>query len=271
MGAADSEAASVDTVRWIREWTVKGRLAYRVGRSGDELVAEWPGFAVLLTDRMGEHARFITAPDADPEIVSKFCRGLVNALLRHARGELTLHASAVERDGRALLCVGDSGAGKSSLAFAACRLDGVNLVSDDTAALLLRNGIAEIEPTEDVCWLSGEALALTSASHVARKAPVATARRATSLSRVCAVVSLVFDDARSVPRLRKVLGTEAFALLARSMFRLICDDPEVDLRDFGQLSALAAAVDVFELRRPRDIGKIGASVDTVIRLFDECA
>jgi hypothetical protein len=58
----------------------------------------------------------------------------VLARLMLAQGRFLLHAAAVRRDRRALLIVGDSGAGKSSLAYAA-HLAGWHVLGDDMVAI----------------------------------------------------------------------------------------------------------------------------------------
>ena len=60
--------------------------------------------------------------------------GTVFATLLHMRGLLVLHASAVARDGRAVIFLGDKGAGKSTTAFAMIKA-GYNLLSDDVVAI----------------------------------------------------------------------------------------------------------------------------------------
>jgi hypothetical protein len=57
----------------------------------------------------------------------------VGALLIQ-RGMLVLHGNALERDGRAIVCLGHSGAGKSTVAYALMR-QGWRLLADDLVAI----------------------------------------------------------------------------------------------------------------------------------------
>jgi hypothetical protein len=68
-----------------------------------------------------------------------FLLGPVFAAILHQRGVLPLHASAIERDGGAVLFVGPSGSGKSTLA-AAFAQRGHRILADDVAAVVLQEG-----------------------------------------------------------------------------------------------------------------------------------
>lgn len=60
--------------------------------------------------------------------------GAVFATLLHMRGMLVLHASAVVRDGKCVIFLGDKGAGKSTTAFTMIA-SGYALLSDDVVAI----------------------------------------------------------------------------------------------------------------------------------------
>ncbi len=72
--------------------------------------------------------------DADSKHLSIPLFGAVFATLLHMRGLLVLHASAVVRDGKCVIFLGDKGAGKSTTAFAMIA-DGYELLSDDVVAI----------------------------------------------------------------------------------------------------------------------------------------
>jgi len=69
-------------------------------------------------------------PQADIHLAKVFLLGSAIGLVLHQRGLLVMHASAVLIDGRATLFVGDSGAGKSTIAASLAR-DGYDVLADD--------------------------------------------------------------------------------------------------------------------------------------------
>ena len=73
------------------------------------------------------------------EVIVARLLGEIFATLLRQRGLLVLHACAVERDGRAVAIVGESGWGKSTLAEAFCQR-GYALVTDDVMAVSFDEG-----------------------------------------------------------------------------------------------------------------------------------
>ena len=71
---------------------------------------------------------------ADSKHLSIPLFGAVFATLLHMRGILVLHASAVVREGKCAIFLGDKGAGKSTTAFAMIKA-GYTLLSDDVVAI----------------------------------------------------------------------------------------------------------------------------------------
>src|SRR5580658_6497898 len=111
-------------IRWLQEWRTGGSIDFRIGRDGDDLVAEWPAFGELRARRLGGTHRFTPCPGVDPARAEKFSTGAVRALLRHLEGRLSLHASAAARDGVAGVFLGPSISGKSTLVADLCRRPG---------------------------------------------------------------------------------------------------------------------------------------------------
>jgi hypothetical protein len=98
-----------------------------------------PDRSVLL--RLHGLVDFVIAPDlltvtawrdprCEPELYTLLVGGNLLATVLALRGETVLHASAVERDGRAVAFVAHSGMGKSTLAALACAR-GARFVTDD--------------------------------------------------------------------------------------------------------------------------------------------
>jgi hypothetical protein len=106
--------------------------------AGDRFLFQVPGVARFLLSA-GREILFEPASGVAAGDVSIFLIGTVFGILLHQRGEIVLHASAVQVNGRAVLFCGSSGAGKSTLA-AALAQRGFPLVADDLCAITLAAG-----------------------------------------------------------------------------------------------------------------------------------
>jgi hypothetical protein len=241
--------AEPSTVRWTREWRTGGILDFRVGRSGQELVAEWPGLCCVRMTRSGAVRHFRPGESVDEERAARLLRGPVQALARHVSGKMSLHASAAALDGAAVAFLGASTCGKSTLVADLCR-SGFELLADDVAFLEERADGFYVVPSESMHWLREDAARLLGGvdarSAKFQLAPAVVARGPVRLS---LVVGLRFDESSPRAMLRRLEGHEAFRWLRTSLFRLVIDEPEVDARDFAKVAALNAGVEVFELRR----------------------
>ena len=221
---------------------------FRIGTDGDCLVAEWQRLGELRLNRASHEFSFTAEAGADPLAVEKVRLGPVRALVRHVTGGgVTLHASAVSLNGRALAFLGDSGVGKSTLAFALASMDGeaFSLLSDDCLAIVDGRAL----PTEGASWLDDGARRLFALDPVSVvKRPVSPPRVSTQPAPLERIFHLVYGEKIEVRRLR---GQSAAAVLSHALIRFSIDDPGVQHRDLDTLASLAERVDVCELSRPR--------------------
>lgn len=100
-------------------------------------------------------------PGTDPLLSGLFVLGPVMAAVLHVRGHLVLHGSAIEiAPGRAILCIGDNGQGKSTLAGAFLKA-GHSVLADDVIAILGSTGAGpfRVQPAFPAIKLSHEAIA----------------------------------------------------------------------------------------------------------------
>ena len=149
----------MSAVRWLAEYAEDGRVAFRIGRAGDELVAEWVGLARVTASRDGLTHRFEPEPGLEPAEIEKVRLGSASLLLRHLQGKLALHGAAVAVGGRAMILLGRSGQGKSTLAASLCARAGATLFSDDAVALDPgpSPGTYVLSPVERNHWLDAPA------------------------------------------------------------------------------------------------------------------
>lgn len=88
-----------------------------------------PGVARFTVDH-GRRVQVRPAPGIDAESVRVFLLGSVLGAVLFQRGFLVLHGNAIDIDGRAMVCLGPSGVGKSTLA-AAFAARGHRILADD--------------------------------------------------------------------------------------------------------------------------------------------
>jgi hypothetical protein len=252
------------TVLWLAEAHDEGALSARVGRDGDYLVAEWPHRARFRVKRDGSEPLFEADPEARASDVEKLRRGAVRLLLAHLAGAIPLHASAVAIDGRAIVCVGGTGLGKSTLAAALCDLAGGSLLGDD-AVVIERNGSSfDVVALEDKHWLDAPAARALGRSGDAAEDKVAIATRRADVARapLAMIAHLAFSDL-DAPRLVPLLGLEAVAGLLAQLTRFVVDAPEVGRRDLSSLAELVDRTPVVRLERPRRLDLLRATAELV--------
>ena len=248
---------------WLAETRDNAQTVFRIGRDGERLVAEWIGLGTFSATRDGKAPRFDIHPGVDAALVEKLERGPIRALVRHLRGELSFHASAVAiRDG-AIALVGDSGAGKSTLAFALASSSehAFTMLSDD--CLCVDDDCAQ--PTESIGWLDAAARTALRLPHGDGKSPAKPARIATTGSPLRKIVRLAFGAEIRVTRLK---GTETAAVLGQAMIRFVVDEPDVHRADMDRLASMLSRVSVMELTRPRGFEYLDATIHQMNELCD---
>jgi hypothetical protein len=210
-------------------------------------------------------------------MLEKLRSGPVEALVRHLTGKLTFHAGAAGLNDSAVMFVGSSGVGKSTLTASLCAMSGMYLVADDTASIEVPDDTKpgcsiEIVPTQKSTWLHRPArLALGLDTSGAGKVPLGFAGPGSRTLRLAAVVGLDFDPDAPVPMCHRIRGQDAFALLSKSVIRFAIDDPKAQIGEFEQLRVLIRECPVFSLRRRRDLGQLALAVDEIRRIIESGA
>ncbi len=109
---------------------------------GERWTIRFAGFADFYVDRPSGIIAVYPTPALELGMISIFLAGTVLAFVLAAEGRLTLHASAIVLEGRALAIAGPSGWGKSTIAAIMCGA-GADLLTDDA----LRVDVVESEVT----------------------------------------------------------------------------------------------------------------------------
>jgi hypothetical protein len=246
------------TVRWLAEsFDGGGELAARVGRDGDSLVADWSGRGRLTVSCDRSDISFEPHPDADSVEVEKLRRGAIPLLLAHLAGSIPLHASAVAIDGRAIVFVGGSGLGKSTLAAAVCEESGASLLGDDSVIIERKGDSFHVVALEESHWLDAEsARALGRRAEISGKTPLVPRRSDVRSAKLALIVHLGFVETREQPHLVPVGGLDAIGGLLAQLTRFSVDDPEIAKRDLATLAELVERTPVVRLERPRRLAML---------------
>jgi serine kinase of HPr protein (carbohydrate metabolism regulator) len=236
-------------VRWQASTEGVGdECPFRWGVVGNQYVAEWGGIAIARFEANGEVIGIMPAPDAPQPVLERLIHGGIAAFSRGVSGKPSLHAAAVEWQGRALLLVGGSGAGKSTMASEVCRSGMARLLADDVAGLDCIDGAWHAMPSESCNWLFENGVS----GRKAKTTPVLVASRP---ARIVAIVSLAFDDVADVPRTTRLRNAEALRVLLGAPLRFELS-PESRVRELETLAALIRQAKVYELARSRGAANV---------------
>lgn len=239
------ESPCVDAGGFCVDAQIPGELRFQV-RQGREIVLEKLG-------------------DISAEQLRAYLLGVIMAVLLRQRGLLTIHASALARDGRAIGFVGDSGWGKSTLAGYFVREGGFKLLNDDVMAVDVRTepvqllpGFAQIKFRPDAeAWLGsryGEMPHLHGNSY--KRVDVqhgVLAEEAVPLERLY----LLEPVAREASRVTEVSSRNALLeIIAHTRVTNVMFSPKVMAEHFKQCEALLRGVAIKRLERKRDLNAL---------------
>mgnify|MGYP001187651837 CR=1 FL=1 len=255
-------------VLWLADYSAQGEVMFRIGRRGDEVIAEWCDTARLVARRDGSAARLEAMPGVSEDDLEKIRSGSARLLVRHLEGRLALHGAVVADGDRAVALLGRSGQGKSTLAAALCA-EGSTLYSDDAIALDPVDTTFWVQPFERKHWLDAHARrALGDGSDATdddRKLALPAAVVGTEPARLVAIVELVFEDVPA--RLVRTMGLDAMASVVPQAVRFALDDGERHKRELEMLTRMVDAVPTYRLERRRDFALLPSAVRLVRRLL----
>lgn len=253
---------------WLATHDDHGTVDFRIGTIGDDVIAEWIGVATLTASRDGRRHELVYEEGIPAPQRRKLESGSVRMLLRQLAGELALHGAAIVIGGGAVILLGASRQGKSTLAAALCARGGA-LLADDAVAVDIIDGKAIVQPTESDHWLDEHAwsqLGLPGASQGDTKGPI-PARCATAAVPASLILDLTWhDDSKRPPHAIRSHGVAAFGQVLVHAARFVIDSPAHQRRELDTLMSLVEHVPVHVLSRPRRLDAIARAVDIVMEL-----
>jgi hypothetical protein len=262
-----------DGSAWIRIEAVDGGISYA-----------FPGLGVFVVQSGSR--RVICCPDAGTQVHTMWHLLLDQVLPLHlvSQGEFVLHASSVAtgdvQHNRAILFLGESGAGKSSTAIG-CALAGATLLGDDFARISLDVDPPAVAPAnvgvrlweKMVAAISLDEPSVAVAEYTSKRRVFPSDASSTAVTDSVAIGALVFLGPRlpsaTEPLLETISAAQAFMLLLEGSYRLTVAAPEERLRVMDQAAHLVNSVPSVRLQMPENVDDLRSSCVRVLELIQE--
>ena len=256
---------------WVHHWTDESEVLISLGRVGSTYVLRFADGTLFGYDRRDRIVRCPSKLDASArhQLLDQVLPRVLDDL-----GHLMIHGSAVATPNGAVVFIGDSGLGKSTLAgsFSSAGLD---LLSDDCMRLNADpDGVVSCIPTyrslrlwpdsADAVMPSTPFEAMAAHSHkrrlnLAESPPVDHS----TVAAIC-VLAPPSDDADAIT-VEPVAAARAVSLLLAQCFRLDPTDAEATKRTFERCAEIVERVPVVELSYPREYDRLPEVREAVLR------
>ena len=260
-------AAPFDNV-WLHERILPdGGIWLSIARTEDGYLLRFPGLADFTVSADGRRIDCHPRADIAQETINHLLLDqVIPALLAH-EGELALHAGGVASDRGAIVFLGESGWGKSTLC-ASFNQAGFPLLGDDF--LLLRadgNGFAVVPSYPGLrLWpdsraaLAWDAADTTPMAHYATKERLDPAAHGLPFRSDPASVTALFalappaegPEAERI-RIQRLPPREAYMTLLNCAFQLDGSDRERNRRLFQQIANAVDGLNIYSLAYPREM------------------
>lgn len=197
----------------------------------------------------------VAVQDAEQESICQALLGVVLAVLLYQRGLYILHASAVAINNIAIAFLGDSGAGKSSALAASVDQGWIGITDDLTAVHINTDNASLYSGVPKMKLSAAAAVQLQLAPSISTAEESAFALSTASPSAAYGLRNLYILEygsdwsIESVPQQQAIIELLRFSGLKSVL-------PVRDRRHFQQAAQLVKHVNLYRLRRPRDLNQL---------------
>lgn len=217
----------------------------------------FPGLADFRVSTDLDQVTCVPAPGAGEEACRNTFASQVLPAIMDKRGHTVVHASCVEIDGAAVLFLGDSGRGKSTLAASLARA-GHRLLSDDGVRVEAADSMLRAHPREASLrlWPDSAAAVLPGAhatAHAGAKSRIAAQGHIEFCERPIAVRAAYFlgDGAAAVPAIVPMTPAESLVAWMGQCYLLDTEDRLALASQFERLSEMSNRLASHRLDYPR--------------------
>ena len=228
--------------------------------SATEFAMSVPGTGHLYT-REGKIVEYDIEPGADPEWIRLYLKTQALVALLHQRGIISFHASSFRHDGQAIMILGESGAGKSSLT-ASFVLNGAGFLTDDVTPVIFKGETPYVMPLHDAIRLRDHSVdqLKIDTGDLTRAEPGSGKQymQVRNAARENCPLSYIFKieiEKKRIPSFRIPEPTDAFALLRSEVcsWEILRGMPATEANYMHQLLEIIKQVKIVRVVRPAGI------------------
>jgi hypothetical protein len=253
----DISLKEADAVPSVREPLFSGDL-WQV--TNTEFALQVPGVGDFYV-RDGRDIIYRTVAGADPEWVKLYLYGQVLVALLHQRKIISFHASSFIHNGRGIMILGETGAGKSSLTVSFA-LAGSGFLNDDLTPVIFKKSKPFIWPLyRDIKLREDTVSQLGISSEKLREAEAGTGKQYLDVSRANVsnhplhiIIRIEIGDNHTV-EFQEPSHAEKFSLLRSEIcsWEILAGMPETEAAYLQQLVKIVEQVKVVRVIRPAAI------------------
>ena len=248
---------------WLHEWQgPNGEITIQCVLRDKQYLLRFPGLCDFLITADGKQVQFTPGKDVPEETIRHLLLDQVIPRILCHRGQLVLHASAVQINDQVLLFSGDTGSGKSTIASKFYR-DGATLVTDDCILMRFQDKQAccvanypglRLYPDSVKALFANENEFCEMAHYSSKKRLVLTNDNTTVRAMPVSAIFLLPEPGEEIHdkvELQRIMGADEMIAIIKQLFLLDVTDKNRIANHFNNIKTLMDRVPViYRLQYP---------------------
>lgn len=206
----------------------------------------------------------------DNHYIKTYILGSAFGLLLIQKNIVAIHGGTVVINDKAIICTGDTGAGKSTLT-SALRLKGAKLLADDVSAIDIKDEIMVYPayPQQKLCGDAVRKLGYDTGDFIRidegrdKYAIPSKDRFIHNSVKLKAIFEITVEDVEKV-QITELKGSEKMSAIMRNIYRrYVTDIAGLDREYFKKCLKVTRDIDVYKVTRPKDIFTVSEQIKII--------
>lgn len=276
----DEDKANIDVTIYIDKMPESINIAKEQGKlEGFRKKEMWfyiKGIATYYI-KNGQEIVVETYRDIDDHYIKTYILGSAFGLLLIQRNIVAIHGGTVVIDDKAIICTGDTGAGKSTLT-SALRLNGAKLVADDVSAIDIKDEIMVYPayPQQKLCGDAVRKLGYNTDDFIRideGRDKYAIPSKAGFISepvKLSVIFEVMVGDIEKV-EIRELKGSEKMNTIMKNIYRgYVNSIAGLDREYFKKCLNITKGIEIYRITRPKDKFTVNEQIELIKeKLFEE--